>query len=102
MTQGPVEQTIIRQCVTTGRALPTKIANAPELLPGLELYFVAFQDLHTCRSAGFDVGPIAWLDIDRYADQGGLDEDQRQDLHHHVRAMDNAYLAWARQQAKTK
>lgn len=80
--------------------LPARIQNAPSLELGLELYYGAFLDLHTCRPLGLDEGPIRWIDIHDYADRLELSEDQRDDLHYHVRAMDNAYLDWRRARNK--
>jgi len=72
--------------------LPPAIRDAPELRMGLELYYGAFWDLSTCRPLGMSEGPISWLSIDAYATARGLDAEQRDDLHHHIRAMDRAYL----------
>jgi hypothetical protein len=76
--------------------LPEKIANAPELAPGLDLFYVAFLELATCRTSGWGEGPIPWTAIDRYAEANAFEGEQREDLFHHVRAMDQGYLAWAR------
>lgn len=69
-----------------------KLPAAPELRMGLELYYGAFWDLSTCRPLGMSEGPISWLSIDAYATARGLDAEQRDDLQHHIRAMDRAYL----------
>lgn len=75
-----------------GTELPPKIANAPVLTIGLELYLQAFWELSSCRDVGFGEGQIPWLAIDRYCQSLGLDIDQELALFHHVRAMDNVYL----------
>jgi hypothetical protein len=73
--------------------IPSKIANAPELLAGLELYFLAYLELATCRPTSFgDDAPIPWLAVENWALSNGLDEEQRDDLHFHVAAMDGAHL----------
>lgn len=96
-----MEEVIMRECARSRSPLPEAIANAPELSPGLGLYFAAFFDLTTCRSQGaYSQGPIPWTAIDRYAEANEFAGEQRQDLFHHVRAMDEAYLAWARERAK--
>jgi hypothetical protein len=77
-----------------------KVPAAPELRVGLELYLDAFWDLHTCRGSGMGEGPISWLSIDAYATARGLDTEQRYDLHHHIRAMDRAYLEHREKQAE--
>lgn len=65
----------------------------PDLGFGLELYLNAFRRLHSCRILGMGPGPIPWLAIDDYADRLRLDDDQREALHYHVRALDQVYLA---------
>jgi hypothetical protein len=69
-----------------------KLPAEPELRMGLELYYGAFWDLSTCRPLGMSEGPISWLAIDAYATARGLDPAQRNDLQHHIRVMDRAYL----------
>lgn len=85
---------VARQCAREKAPLPEKFANAPELLPGLDLYYSAFFDLSTCRPLGFAEGPIPWLAIDRYCEANDIEGEQREDLHFHVRALDRAYLQW--------
>ena len=89
----------MRECARSRTPLPEAIANAPELAPGLGLYFGAFFDLTTCRAQGWSQGPIPWTAIDRYAEANGFLGEQRVDLFHHVRAMDAGYLAWARERS---
>ena len=72
--------------------LPPAIRDAPELTQGLALYYGAFWDLNSCRSIGMGEGPISWLSVDAYATARGFDAEQRDDLHHHISAMDRAYL----------
>jgi hypothetical protein len=74
--------------------LPQRIQNAPELFLGLEIYFSAWLDLHSCRPVAWAEQPIRWIDINDYADRLELSPEQREDMHHHVREMDNAYLKW--------
>jgi hypothetical protein len=84
---------IIEQCARDKTPLPARIANAPELLLGLDLYYLAFFDLTSCRSLGYGIeGPITWLTVDEYADRIGLEGDQREDLHFHISRMDKTYL----------
>lgn len=47
-------------------------------------------------------GPIRWIDIHDYADRLSLDDDQREDLHIYVRAMDMTYLSWYEKKSKEK
>lgn len=72
--------------------LPAAIKDAPELRLGLALYYGAFWDLDSCRQIGMGEGPISWLSVDAYATARGFDPEQRDDLHHHISAMDRAYL----------
>jgi hypothetical protein len=41
-----------------GLPLPGKIANAPDLEFGLEIFLAAFHDLESERVVGMDIGPI--------------------------------------------
>lgn len=82
--------------------LPDRIANAPELLLGLELYYKAFLDLTTCRGQGYGTeGPIGWLSIKGYADAHELSMEQQEDLFHHIQHMDAAYLKFKADKLKT-
>jgi hypothetical protein len=75
--------------------LPEKIANAPELFPWLELYWWAYQDLSTCRPAGFGGAyPIPWTSVNDYAIAHGYDQEQTADLTYFVRKMDKEFLQW--------
>lgn len=72
--------------------LPPKIQNAPELLLGQVFYFGAFLELNTDRYVGMELGPIPWSSIMEYADRLGLDDEEREDLFHHVRALDDVLM----------
>ena len=69
--------------------LPKSIADAPELMVGLDLYFEAFQKLSTCRGGD---GVIPWLAIDRYCTVLDLDEEQVECMHLNITDMDRAFL----------
>jgi hypothetical protein len=71
---------------------PERIANAPRLQIGLELYYEAFWELGSCRAFGMSLGPIPWTAIQDYARAFDLDEKQREDLVYYVRVMDLEYL----------
>lgn len=80
--------------------LPPKIANAPQLKPGLELYWWAFADLSTCRSGGLEEGPIPWTACAKYAEIHGFNERQLYDLCFFVREMDSVLMDWKAKQRK--
>lgn len=96
LEQGPVEQTIIKQCLWERKALPPKIRDAPQLAPGLALFWDAFWELHTCRVQD---GLIPWTAVDAYARRYALDGAVFPDLLYCVRRMD---VAWSEYQAKQR
>lgn len=75
--------------------IPPVFHNAPELLPGLDFYFIAFQALNSCRSIGMSLGPIPWTAIVKYGEMHCDSEQGIQDLVHHIRAMDSKFLELA-------
>ena len=74
----------------------------PQLHPGLALYLTAFEDLSPSRPHG-GLGGLAAIPfeaIDRYATRFRFDgPDAFDDLHRFVRALDDAYLDWAADEA---
>lgn len=74
-----------------GQPLPDRIANAPEVLLGLELYWQAFWELNTCRPAGWGLAPIPWSVMNDYATTFDFDDDQRESLFDYIMRMDKAY-----------
>jgi len=99
---GPHEQTIAKQAVRAGQPIPSRIANAPELHIGLELFINAFFDLDTERQAGFSIGPIPWSKIKEYSEAYRFDEDLTEDLFYFVKALDNAHMKRLEANAKAK
>jgi hypothetical protein len=93
LEQGPTEKAILEQCYRLRQPVPDKIKNAPELQRGLEFYYMAFQDLHTCRNSGgmSGDGPISWFAMNDYCDRLGVWHDDREDLIFLVGKMDDAY-----------
>lgn len=103
LEQGPTERTIIEQCARQHLPLPERIANAPELLPGLEFYYGAFLDCSTCRSyGGGSEGPIPWLAVDDYIGRKGIIGEQAEDVFYHVQQLDNAYRDFKNKKAEAK
>jgi hypothetical protein len=98
LEQGSVEKTIIQQCIKDNRPLPQKMINAPTLEWGLELFYNAFFDLHTCRPIGMMEMGIRWLDIKQYCILEGFSEEQTEDAFYFIKVMDNAYLSWREKQ----
>jgi len=93
---------VLEQCYAGRRPRPQWLREAPSLLPGLDFYFTAFNELTTCRAIGMGVGPIPWNVVQEYADRQGLDDEERQCLLHLLRAMDNAYLDWGKKEYEKK
>lgn len=92
---GPVEAKLVQMCEREGQPLPARIANKPELLLGLELFYISFLNLTSCRQQGYNTeGPISWLSIAEYCKVQGIIGDQREDLIYHVQQMDSAYLEY--------
>lgn len=89
----PVEQNIAKQAMRSGKPSPERIANAPELTNGLQVYLQAFFDLDAERTHALALTPIPWTSINAYSKAYGFDEEQTEDLLYLIRKMDNAHLA---------
>jgi hypothetical protein len=72
--------------------MPDRIANAPELQMGLQLYIQAFFDLDSERSHGAGLTQIPWTRIRDYAEAAELDEEQTEDLIFFVRRLDAEHI----------
>lgn len=92
LDMGKIEQNIAKQAVRHGQPIPNRILEAPELVPGLQLYLDAFYELDSERSYGFGAGPIPYTIILSYATTYELDAEQTEDLIYFVRRMDAAHL----------
>lgn len=64
-------------------------------MPGLNLFYIAFLDLTSCRALGYSQGPIPWLAIHHYCEAHDMDGEQREDVFYHVARLDKAYLDWS-------
>lgn len=65
----------------------------PKLYPSWAAWcMAAFYDLDTCRSVGFDIGPIPWTAINAWAIEHGLTGEVRRVFVAVVRRMDAAWL----------
>ena len=85
----------MEQCLREGLPFPDKIANAPSLLQGLELYYIAFMELSDSRMVGMGLGRIPWKTVHDYCEAHHFPPDQREEMHHHVREMDGAYIEFS-------
>lgn len=74
--------------------LPDKIKGAPEILPGLEIYYEAFTELSACRQSGMGIGAIPWTALDRWAERYGLTEEEFERLAIYIRMMDAEYIKY--------
>lgn len=86
------ERLILEQCARENIPVPKKIRDAPELQMGLQLYWIAFTDLNSCRQIGYSVAPIPWTAIREYAVANGFDEEQEEDLIYLMGCMDREYI----------
>lgn len=87
-------------CKTRRTELPEALANAPQLLMGLESYFSAFWELSTERHIGMGLGQIPASAMRSFARDEGMDDDEYDRFRYLVRSMDDAWLAHQGEQAK--
>lgn len=97
---GKLEQQIARQAFLANAPMPDKIANAPSLELGLDLYLSAFFELEGDRQIGMGIGPIPWSVVNQYAKAYHFDEEQSTKLHRYVKALDAVYLNHVNKDAK--
>lgn len=71
--------------------LPTPaIDNRPILLPGLDFYFTAYNELRYDRPIGMALGPIPWSSVVKWGEIHGIhDPDDLAVLETHIRAMES-------------
>jgi hypothetical protein len=86
----------MEQCLREGLPFPEKIANAPELIAGLELYYLGFIELSDSRQIGMAIGPISWQTVRDYCQSISLCEEQTEAMHHHIKEMDGVFLEYNR------
>jgi hypothetical protein len=82
--------------------LPQRIANAPSLLPGLEVYYIGFMDLQASRQTGFGLGPLWWGTIQEYCEKKELSVEQTEAMHFHLRNLDTIFLKHHEKKAAKK
>lgn len=94
LQQGPTEQIILDQARKQNLPIPDKIKNAPELLPGLAFYYLAFKQLSTCRQIGMGEGPIPWLATEAYCTRHEVEGEDYDIFVALIEAMDMEYLKY--------
>lgn len=87
-------------CIQRGQSLPDALANAPFLLQGLEHFYLAFQELSSCRPVGMGIGAIPWTAIREYAQQENFVGEDYEEFMYMIREMDNAWLEYQNEKAK--
>lgn len=102
MEHGPHEAALIKAALQAGRPIPPKIANAPELEPGLAFYMQAFHTLDSERSLGEVLEQIPWSKIQMYADRYHLDDEETEELEFFIRAIDLHHIDRIRNRRKPK
>lgn len=85
-----------------GMPIPKKIANAPELWPGLAFYLNAFHVLESERVVGLELGPIPRSAIMEYGHELDMDDEGMDDLYYHVRSLDIFFMKWQAKKGKKK
>lgn len=70
--------------------LPEKLLNAPQVAIGLELYYIGFSELTTCRYT--PDSPISWVVIEQYCQAKGIEGRQKADFFALMYKLDKAYL----------
>lgn len=89
---GDIEQNLVKQAIRFGDRIPDRIANAPRLHLGLEIFIQAFYDLDSERSHGLGPTPISWSSIKGYALAYEFDDEMTDDLIFFVRGIDREHL----------
>lgn len=85
----------MKQAENNKQPIPRVIQEAPELEPGLALYYNAFTTVTSCRSAGgMGIGPIMWTAKRDYCDEYGIVGVQREYMYEMLSRMDGAYLKY--------
>lgn len=78
-----------------GLPIPQRIRDAPQLLPGLDVYYQVFLELCTERQVGFGEGPIPSSAIDYYIERRPwLTHDDRLWMRALVRRLDIEYIKY--------
>lgn len=85
--------------VARGQPVPEWVLNEPEAVEGDDFYLRAFRNLSTERQVGMSLGPIPHSKVREYGKTAGLDSDTLELFETAIRAMDEFYLSWIREQS---
>lgn len=92
---GKDEKKLTEMARMQNRLPPARIQNAPDLLPGLEIYYDAFNRLTSSRALAKGlVGAIPYSAISGYCKDEGIEGETREDMIYHVERLDLAYISW--------
>lgn len=92
---GKDEKSLLTLAQRQNMPIPDKIANAPELQPGLQLYLDCFNDLNHSRfNAPGYVGHIHYNLVDLWCENNGVWGEQKQDVIEIIAKMDRVYVDW--------
>lgn len=94
MEQGAIEQKIIEDCARFNQPLPERIANAPELNLGLELYHSGFIQLSRSRPSGFGLAAIPLSNIVDYCTIYSIIGEQMEDFIWFITEVDQLFMSW--------
>jgi hypothetical protein len=78
--------------------LPERIAKAPQLWLGLELFYQSFLELNDERQLGYGEGPIPWRAMSEFCTAHEIEGEQRDDFFYHIKQLDTAYLKFRTKQ----
>lgn len=103
LQHGSNEKAVRDTSAKTGMPLPDFILNKPNLLPGLLLFWQAFNELEDDRPEGFSgQGRIPWRSKNDYLRAHHWDDDATfcARFRTYLSKMDNAYMAFYSEKAK--
>lgn len=101
MGLGKDEKWILEQARKTRQPIPEEFATAPDLYAGLDIFYLAFMDLTSCRELGHGtVGPISWQVVQLYCNEYEILGEQREDMFYFLLKMDEAYLEYSHDRAR--
>lgn len=94
------EAIIIQQALNLRAPIPDKIANFPDLNPGLDYYLEVYLDLCSDKDVGFGEGPIPWTSLDKYARRYNIEGEEFERLVQLIRIVDSELLKTKQKKAK--